>query len=90
MPTEHLVSNFNLLLQSVNTMRPKRAGKFITRVFLTSPPSQENFKIDPKDFPIDDDVNSAAGKSKTPAADEDDDNEANDDDQEEVAVKTKN
>lgn len=35
-------------------MRPKRDGKFITRVIFTSPPSKETLKIDPKDFPFDD------------------------------------
>lgn len=52
MPTEHLVSNFNAVLTSVNSVRPDREGKFITRVLFTSPPSQENLKIDPKDFPF--------------------------------------
>lgn len=54
MPTEHLVSNFNALLENINTFRPKRDGKFITRVIMTSPPSQETLKIDPNDFPFDD------------------------------------
>lgn len=64
MPTDHLVSNFNSLLTSVNTMRPKREGRFITRVILTSSPSKEQLKIDPKDFPFDYEHGSTTGKSK--------------------------
>ncbi|KFB43342.1 AGAP001738-PA-like protein [Anopheles sinensis] len=47
MDTKHLESNLAALLQDVNTMRPKREGKFVTRVLLKSPPSGENLKIDP-------------------------------------------
>lgn len=54
MPTEHLVANLNAVLSSLNQNRPKRNGKFITRVILTSPPSSETLKVDPKDFPFDD------------------------------------
>lgn len=53
MPTEHLISNFNAILTSVNAQRPKRDGKFITRVLFTSPPSQETLKINPSEFPFD-------------------------------------
>lgn len=64
MPTEHLVSNFRTLLLSVNTMRPKREGRFITRTLITSPPSQEVFKIDPADYPIEDYEGVTLGKAK--------------------------
>lgn len=92
MPTEHLVSNFNSLLLSVNKMRPKRDGKFITRVFLTSPPSKENFKIDPKDFPFEYEIGTA-DKSKVEKIEEPDDggDAADDDtDDDKEAVKAKN
>ncbi|XP_017036969.1 large ribosomal subunit protein uL1m [Drosophila kikkawai] len=42
-----LEENIQHLLQDVNTMRPKREGRFITRVLLKSPPSSEQLKIDP-------------------------------------------
>ncbi|XP_050089664.1 50S ribosomal protein L1 [Anopheles aquasalis] len=47
MDSKHLESNLIALLQDVNSMRPKREGKFVTRVLLKSPPSGENLKIDP-------------------------------------------
>ncbi|CRK92349.1 CLUMA_CG005923, isoform A [Clunio marinus] len=47
METSHLEENLASLLKDVNTVRPKRAGKFITRVLLKSPPSKEQLKIDP-------------------------------------------
>jgi large subunit ribosomal protein L1 len=47
MPPEHLEGNLEAILKDVNQMRPKRTGKFITRVFLKCPPSGENLKIDP-------------------------------------------
>lgn len=54
MPTEHLKSNLLALLKDVNQSRPKRPGPFITRVIMTSPPSGETLKIDPKEFPFED------------------------------------
>lgn len=54
MPTEHLKANFLALIADVNNFRPKRPGKFITRVLLKSPPSSEQLKIDPAEFPFDD------------------------------------
>lgn len=53
MPTEHIKANFETVLKDVNSFRPKRAGKFITRVIMTSPPSPETLKIDPAEFPFD-------------------------------------
>lgn len=52
MPTEHLVDNFKTILTTINGQRPKRGGKFITRVFFTTPVSKESFLIDPVDFPF--------------------------------------
>lgn len=47
MDPKHLENNLVSLLKDVDTMRPKRDGKFITRVLLKSPPSPEQLKIDP-------------------------------------------
>lgn len=47
MDPKHLEENLVSLLKDVDSIRPKRAGKFITRVLLKSPPSPEQFKIDP-------------------------------------------
>lgn len=47
MDPKHLEENLVSLLKDIDMMRPKRAGKFITRVLLLSPPSPEKFKIDP-------------------------------------------
>ena len=47
MDEKHLEENLDALLKDINTMRPKRDGKFITRVILKSNPSQETLKIDP-------------------------------------------
>lgn len=38
----------------VNDQRPNRSGKFITRVYFTTPNSEEKFQIDPADFPFKD------------------------------------
>lgn len=54
MTTEQIKSNLLAVLDNVNPYRPKRQGPFITRVFLTSPPSQENLRIDHKEFPFED------------------------------------
>ncbi|XP_020811283.1 uncharacterized protein LOC110186440 [Drosophila serrata] len=47
MEAQKLEENIQHLLQDINTMRPKREGRFITRVLLKSPPSSEQLKIDP-------------------------------------------
>ncbi|SPP82673.1 39S ribosomal protein L1, mitochondrial [Drosophila guanche] len=47
MDAQKLEENLKHLLQDVNEMRPKREGRFITRVLLKSPPSSEQLKIDP-------------------------------------------
>lgn len=47
MDTKHLEENLISLLQDIDSIRPKRSGKFITRVLLKSPPSSEQLKIDP-------------------------------------------
>lgn len=47
MDSKHLEENLVSLLQDIDLLRPKRAGNFITRVLLKSPPSPEQFKIDP-------------------------------------------
>ncbi|XP_055642447.1 39S ribosomal protein L1, mitochondrial [Toxorhynchites rutilus septentrionalis] len=47
MDSKHLEDNLVALLNDIDSMRPKRAGKFITRVLLKSPPSGESLKIDP-------------------------------------------
>lgn len=54
MPTEHLIENFHSVLTAANDQRPKRPGKFITRVHLTALNSKEIFKVDPADFPFED------------------------------------
>jgi large subunit ribosomal protein L1 len=47
MNPKHLEENLVTLLKDVNEMKPRRDGKFITRVLLKSPPSSEQLKIDP-------------------------------------------
>ncbi|CAG9772237.1 unnamed protein product [Ceutorhynchus assimilis] len=46
MNEKHLEENFAALLEDVITQKPKRAGDFITRCYLSSPPSREKFKVD--------------------------------------------
>ena len=50
MDAQHLEENLCSLLQDVNSVRPKREGRFITRVLLKSPPSREQLKIDAFQF----------------------------------------
>lgn len=73
MDTAHLEANFTELLKDVNTARPKRAGKFITRVFITSPPSSEMFKVNP--FLYVPEENIVTSKSKTEQLDEEEDDD---------------
>ena len=47
MDPKHLEENLVSLLKDIDSMRPKRDGKFITRVLLKSHPSPEQLKIDP-------------------------------------------
>lgn len=47
MDSKHLEANLKSLLEDINSVRPKREGKFITRVLLKSFPSGEQLKIDP-------------------------------------------
>lgn len=47
MDPKHLEENLVSFLKDVDSCRPRRAGKFITRVLLKSPPSPELLKIDP-------------------------------------------
>lgn len=47
MDAAKLEENLKFLLSDINSVRPKREGKFITRVLLKSPPSVEQLKIDP-------------------------------------------
>ena len=47
MDTKQLEANLEALLKDINSFRPKREGRFITRVLMKSPPSKEMFKIDP-------------------------------------------
>lgn len=47
MDGQHLEENLIAVLHDVDSMRPKRSGKFITRVLLKCPPSREVLKIDP-------------------------------------------
>ncbi|XP_013116416.2 large ribosomal subunit protein uL1m [Stomoxys calcitrans] len=46
MDAKHLEDNLCSLLKDINSVRPKREGRFITRVLLKSPPSREQLKID--------------------------------------------
>lgn len=50
MDAQHLEENLRSLLQDINSVRPKREGRFITRVLLKSPPSREQLKIDAFQF----------------------------------------
>lgn len=47
MDAQHLEDNLVHLIKDVDSMRPRRDGKFVTRVILKSPPSGEQLKINP-------------------------------------------
>lgn len=47
MDSSHLESNLKSLLEDINSVRPRREGKFITRVLLKCVPGTEQLKIDP-------------------------------------------
>ncbi|CAH0553170.1 unnamed protein product [Brassicogethes aeneus] len=46
MDIKHLEENFSVLINDVNSMKPRRPGTFIDRCILWSPPSQEVLKVD--------------------------------------------
>ena len=62
METSQLEANLRAVLEDINTFRPKREGKFITRVLLKSPPSKEMFKIDPFLYVPEEDVKRSGKK----------------------------
>jgi large subunit ribosomal protein L1 len=84
MDVKQLESNLTSLLNDINSMRPKREGKFITRVRIECPPSHEMLKINPFLYVPEEQVftkrGPASAKSSSFADDEtldedDDDNE---------------
>lgn len=80
MEPKHLEENLVHLLKDVDSNRPKREGKFVTRVILKSPPSGEQLKIDPFLFIQEELVRTGKGKSQ--ATDEMDDDGDQDEDAE--------
>lgn len=80
MDTKHLEANLKAVLEDINNFRPKREGRFITRVLLKSPPSKEMFKIDP--FQYVDEEYKRTGKKVDAVRDD----EAVEDDEEKVKV----
>lgn len=47
METQQLKENIISLLKDIQSVRPKRDGRFITRVLIKCHPSPEQLKIDP-------------------------------------------
>lgn len=79
MDPKHLEENLIALLTDVNKVRPKREGRFVTRVLLTSPPSGETFKIDPFLYIPEERITTEKSSEQVDEAD------ANDEDEEEKA-----
>lgn len=75
MDAKHLEENLTSLLKDIDSVRPKRSGKFITRVLLKSPPSSEQLKIDPFLIIPEEFKRSGAGKKEVQVQEEDDDDE---------------
>lgn len=67
METKYLEENLRSLLQDINSVRPKREGRFITRVLLKSPPSREQLKIDAFQY-VPEMYIKPGGSAKTPVA----------------------
>lgn len=80
METQHLEDNLVHLIKDIDSVRPRREGKFITRVILKSPPSGEQLKIDPF-LHIKENYDKTA-KNRREAADEMDDDADQEDDHE--------
>ncbi|XP_066582507.1 large ribosomal subunit protein uL1m [Prorops nasuta] len=70
MEIKQLEDNLSAILQDINTVKPKREGDFITRVYLTCPASPERLKIEYKQYLTDDEKQS---KKKEEEDDEDED-----------------
>jgi large subunit ribosomal protein L1 len=75
MDTKHLESNLASVLKDIDSMRPKRDGKFITRVLLKSPPSKEELKINPFLYVPEGRTASGSKKSVAEKVDENDEEE---------------
>jgi large subunit ribosomal protein L1 len=73
MDTKQLEDNLVSLLKDIDTVRPKRSGKFITRVLLKSPPSSEQLKIDPFLIIPEEFKKSGSGKREAQTVEDDDD-----------------
>lgn len=80
MDAKHLEENLAALLTDVNKMRPKREGRFVTRVLLKSAPSSEVFKIDPFLYIPEERINTGKSQKQEETFDEED----QDDDQAEA------
>lgn len=78
MEIKHLEENLSSLLKDIDTMRPRREGKFITRILIKSPPSREEFKINSNHYVPDERI-SGDGKNKGVAAIDEDDEEVEED-----------
>lgn len=81
MDAEHLEANIVSLLKDVDSVRPRREGKFITRALLLSPPSSETLKFDP--FLHVSDTYVKEGRSKGDASMAQDEGESDDEDEKE-------
>lgn len=79
MESQHLEDNLVHLIKDIDSMRPKRDGKFVTRVILKSPPSGEQLKINPFLYVQENYVKTGKGRSQ--AADEMDEDDDQDEDQ---------
>lgn len=78
MDSKHLEENLESLLKDIDSMRPKRAGKFIERVLLKCAPSQEILKINPFVYVPEERQDVKAGKKSVEKEDEqDEENELN-------------
>lgn len=75
MDAKHLEENLVSLLKDIDTIRPKRDGKFITRVLIKSPPSPEQLKIDPFVYISEEYVRKSGGRHAQVEEDEEADDE---------------
>lgn len=84
MDPKHLQENLEYLLKDVDSVRPRRDGKFITRVLLKSPPSNEKLKIDPFLY-VQENFVKTKGKTLSEDVEEEGDNELEEQEKNEAA-----
>lgn len=74
MPSEELEANFSAILKDIESCRARPTGVFVTRCYVLSPPSTENFVVNTEPY-LGKMVEDSSSSSSSSDDESDDDNE---------------